>query len=328
MRKGDSHSKVGLYLLLLVGLVALIPASLLYFNANNSGITSAATAGNTTVSVTINSAPTINNIGPITSQTISESSTTAVAITFNVTDADGTGDINITSAQIRVNFSNDPNNNIRFNNSCLNTTTVNSTTIAFTCTVSMWYFDSEGNWTINASARDLVIGAYAENHTFSFELQQTTAMVIAPTALTWALLEKGTFNRTSTNDPIIINNTGNKNISGSGLTVDGKDLRGVNTPSEHLGVANFSVASFSSSCAQGGACMECNGTMLFNGSSGASGAKPIINANITRGNNSINSNNGTSGQEDLYFCLQQLASEISRQTYDTSNYGTWTIAVS
>ena len=72
--------------------------------------------------------------------------------------------------------------------------------------------EGKGNWTINASANDSA-GVYVENRTgSSIEVLATTAMVMYPNALTWATLELGYTNRTSNNDPVIINNTGNKNI--------------------------------------------------------------------------------------------------------------------
>ena len=52
---------------------------------------------------------------------------------------------------------------------------------------------------------------------------------------------------------------------------------------------------------------------------------------LYKGQYSFNYYNGTSGQEELFFCLRTVPIEISRQTYDTPNVqrsSPWTVTVS
>ena len=149
-----------------------------------------------------------------------------------------------------------------------------------------------------------------------------------PTALTWATLELGRTNQTSNNDPLIINNTGNKNIAVGDITVAGYNLQGTSITTDFINAENFSISAVNFTVSGGP--MECNGTQMFNGSSGTAAPQAIFAANITRGNNSINTNNQASGQEELFVCLRTVPFGITRQTYNTAGLSSkiWTVAVS
>ncbi|HLD00455.1 MAG TPA: hypothetical protein VJC39_01800 [Candidatus Nanoarchaeia archaeon] len=307
-----------------------LSVGLLFFalpNVNHSGLqnflTGAATSETTTLSITVNSAPVIFQVRQVHSQSITEGSNIIITnITFNVTDADGFGDINNNSAQIRINLTGEQD---RFNSSCKVASQFSSTGVSFNCTVDIWYFDSAGNWTINVSINDSA-GVYAENNSNSVEIFSTTGMVMSPNALTWATLELGDTNKTSNNDPVLINNTGNKNINVGGVTVTGYNLQGQTLATDFINAANFSIFPTNGTLGcTGVGCLECNGTMLLNATS-----RVVAYANITRGNNTIGSENGTSGQENLYFCLRLVPTTISRQVYSTTGAFTsaWTVAVS
>ena len=49
----------------------------------------------------------------------------------------------------------------------------------------------------------------------------------------------------------------------------------------------------------------------------------VSGATISKGNNSAGQ-----GQEDLYFCLEEIPPAISSQTYSTTGLGSWIISVS
>ena len=149
---------------------------------------------------------------------------------------------------------------------------------------------------------------------------------MSPADLNWPTLGLGTSNITSNTDPLTINNTGNKDIFAGGITFTGFDLEGTTTTNTYLRVQNFSVwhMNGSNSCS-GVSCLECNGTQLFNGT-----AEALPYANITAGNNSINYQNESSGQENLFLCLRTVPLELDIQTYKTAGNHTasWTITVS
>lgn len=269
-----------------------------------------------------NTAPVVNFVAAVSPQSITEATISNFSIEFNVTDINGVADLNNNSAQIRINLTGEAE---RYNTSCSPKLQTSSTSISYICNISIWYFDGAGNWTINASINDTA-GAYAENRSTNFQVKSTTAMNMYPTALTWATLELGTTNRTSNNDPLIINNTGNTDIVVGGITVTGNDLYGLTTITDFIGAGNFSIHAVNGSAdCTGAGCLECAGTLMVNNT-----ATGITTANITAGNNSINDGTGTSGQEQLYMCLRLVPMTLSRQTYDTSGAYTdpWTISVS
>jgi len=314
--KYDQYSVKYLYFLLIFCLL-LIGS----FIVHGNGITGALTTSTSTLSVTINAAPVVRWVQNFSAQTITESTTTTIRFEFNVSDADGLQDINNNSARLVINFSNEAT---RRNDTCQANISFNNVT-NFNCIVLVYYFDGAGNWTINASINDTA-GTFANNVSNVFELLSTTAMVMSPSALTWPSLELGSTNRTSNADPLTVNNTGNKDIATGGITVTGYDLQGVGTTTDYIRAKNLSIwhMNGSSSCS-GTSCFECNGTIMFNAT-----AEPLPYANITAGNNSGNYQNESSGQENLFFCITTVASEISRQTYNTAgaNTASWTVTVS
>ncbi len=300
--------------------------------------TGAASTATTSVSVTINALPQITfvrteNSSPIT---VSESLTQVVNISFVATDADGVGTLNNASAAVQINFTATQPTNVdtRFNYSCAANATVGATlnSVNYTCVVYIWYFDAAGAWTINASVKDNN-GAYGENRTNMFLLASLTAMVMSPSTLSWPVLESGTTNRTSNNDPLTINNTGNDNIDVGGFSVTGVDLRGQTAGStDFFRVQNFSVHAVNGTdgCTAEN-CRECNGSQLLNSTSGTANPQVLGMANMSRGNNTINYQNTTSGQENLFFCIRLVPSELPRAVYNTTGgngTGVWTVTIS
>jgi len=324
-RQSGYQSKY-IYSVLLVVIVALLGFVLLNNLIGWEAITGALTSGTTTASVVINNVPVTYWILAPTAQSITESGTTAVKFSFNVSDADGSDTINNASARLSVNYTSGVTgrSTTRTNTSCFANQTVANTT-KFECIILMWYFDDAADWTINASAND-TSGILAFNMSANFTLQSTTAMVMSPTALTWPSLELGTSNQTSNADPVTVNNTGNKVVNTSGITVTGYSLQGLTTTTQFILAQNFSVwhTNGSSSCTEV-SCLECNGTQLLNAT-----AEALPYANVSIGNNSQNYQNATSGQVNLFFCLRTVATEISRQTYNTAgiNTASWTVTVS
>ena len=273
---------------------------------------------------TVNSAPQIVFVSTVPSQTITEAGTTQVNFSFLVYDENGAEDIVNATAQLRVNLTGETD---RTNSSCHPLAVTSTNTVNYTCSINIWYFDNAGNWTVNVSIKDRQSN-YTENSTRSFELYSTTAMQMYPTSITWPSLELGTTNRTSNNDPLIINNTGNKDISVGSITVTAYSPQGIFTTTEFIDARNFTISPINSSpgCS-GTACIECNGTTLLNQS-----AQPVISANISAGNLTLNDLfNITNGpQETLFVCIPQVPTSISRQTFATNGTHTapWIISVS
>jgi len=171
----------------------------------------------TTVTITVgNQAPTVEYVSLILPQSVSAGTVTYISFTFNATDADGASNLNNSAAIGSFNLTGETT---RTNTSC-SFLAESGNTREYNCTIGIWYWDGTGNWTINASIRD-INDAYAENSSTTFELQETTAMVMSPTALTWPSISLTDTNKTSDTDPIVINNTANKNITDGNVNVTG-----------------------------------------------------------------------------------------------------------
>ncbi|MDP3639687.1 MAG: hypothetical protein Q8R53_00605 [Nanoarchaeota archaeon] len=317
--RGEDWSSTAILLLVVL---LLIPILVLGVSYATNPLTGQVTSRQANLSIRINAPPVIFFVSNVTPQSITEASTTLVNFSFTASDADGAADINNNSAQLRIMRTGETD---RVNLSCHPLALISATAINYSCSVYVWYFDGAGPWTVNASLNDTA-GQRAENASRTFELQETAAMALSPTALTWATLPAGFTNQTSNNDPITVNNTGNKNIAAAGFLTTGYNLQGLSTLTDFINAQNFSVSPVNGtpSCT-GVACLECNGTLMSNNT-----AQSISSANLTRGNNTINQHNQTSGQEDIFFCLRTVPTEIARQVYDTTGSATsaWVVEIS
>ncbi len=315
-KRGEGISyKVYAYLLILLLFTPFALARfsdvLMYFFSGNK-ITGAATSATTSLNISIgNTAPTISNLSVIPDQSVTENSRTNVEFTFVVTDVDGNSNINDTSLRATFNKTNEA---IRFNNTCRRLTNLSTAQANFSCTVDLWYYDNSGVWDVNVTIKDLN-NAWGENTTTNLTLGSSTTMVMSPTALTWTSFGATATNQTSNNDPIVINNTGNKNITLNGVTVNGTDLVGETTNTQSILVINFSVSDRNGTTSPN--FLECNRTILANNT-----IVNITGANITRGNTSAGN-----GQQKLYFCITVVIPTLSSQAYSTAQLRAWTIAV-
>jgi len=273
-------------------------------------ITGKVVADTTTASVTLASkTPNITNISFPPIQTITENSFINVSFDFLVTDPDGAGDIDNKSAHGYINITGGIAD--RFNFTCETLGSVNSTTNRYNCTVDIWFFDTDGDWTINVSINDSSGNYYEDSTNSSFTLSSTRGMQMSPTAISWSSINLGSTNTLSGDDPITINNTGNANHSI--INVTGYNLHGTTTGAEFIYAGNFS-SNVSDSC----------NTNAFLGNNTNS---TIITASASPGNHTPD--DGTA-QEQLYFCLEAIegaGESLSVQTYDTSNSFPWEITV-
>jgi hypothetical protein len=295
------------YVSLLLLIMPLVSAGFFdVFSDARDMVTGMATSGQTALSIVIsNTAPSIPFVMNISSQSITEQGTSQVLFFFTANDSDGVANLNDTSAQ--VNFTKS-GSSARTNSSCALVGDLDAYSANYSCTVSMWYWDAAGNWSINVSIRDNA-NAFGQNVTTEFPLGETTAMVMSPTSLSWGSMSLLAIDQLSNNDPIVINNTGNKNITAGNVKVTAIDMQGATITTEYLNSSNFTVSVTDA----------CNvGVYMANNT-----ATAITGATILAGNNSAGD-----GQEQLYFCLETVTPGISQQTYSTATSGAWTVGVS
>lgn len=239
-----------------------------------------------------NNAPVINDISNIPSQSITEAGINYVE--FSVLASDENGVANLNDNSLNATFSKS-GETTRFNSSCSWLSDINTTTANYTCTIGLWYWDGAGTWDVNATILDLS-NAQSPAYNETFTLSETTAMVMSPNSLGWATLFPGGLDKLSNNDPIIINNTGNKDITSGNVRVKAYDLTGETNPSYIIPAANFTVNVDDA----------CEGTQMQNNT-----AIGIAGSISPAGNNSAGN-----GQEQLYFCLEEVPN-IIQQAYST-----------
>ena len=301
--------KLGIYILLILLIITIVSAGFFdFFQDAKNRITGRAASDTTSLSIEIgNTAPVVDFVSSIPAQSVTEAGTTAVTFSFTATDTDGVDNLDDATAKGAFSLTGETT---RTNSSCSLVGDLDSDTANYTCTIRVYYWDGAGDWTINASIED-INNAYAENTSTTFTLSETTAMVMSPTALTWPSISLTSTNQLSNNDPITINNTANKDITDGNVKVTAINMQGETTTTEYLLASNFTVNTAD-------ACDT--GTAMVNGT-----ATGVSGATITAGNNSAGQ-----GQEELYFCLEEVSSGISQQTYSTAGAGTdaWTIGVS
>ncbi len=269
-------------------------------------ITGGATSDTTSVSVTIaNNAPTIAFVSSISAVTPTESQTKTFTFTFNATDTDGVANLNNSAAIGSISKAGETT---RSNSSCVAVTDDGANERKYNCTIGLEYWDGSGSWNVNATISD-INGATVSNTSTTLTYNSLLAMVMSPTALTWPSVGLSSTDTGSNNDPITLNNTGNdESLS---INVTAYDLTGVTTASEVIPAANFTVSNITAGC---------SGNAMINNSD-----VNITSAILEKGNNTIAAGDSTSGQEELYFCLKVLPSDISAQDYTSGS--AWNIEI-
>lgn len=300
MKKGE------LIAIAILGMIFLLPfasAGILNWitgKASSQNLTMGADVGNT--------APKITYVENVSAQNPIEGSTRAITFKFTAYDHDNNNPAvhDLSDGTARAEF--------------LNDTTTRSATCTFvggentektsnyTCTVSLYYWDKAASWTVNASIQDLSSALATNSTTVPFTYNSLTAFVMAPVAINWTSLAPGSQDNQATNDPSVLNNTGN--YESTNIQINTTTLVGVTDNTKTIGGSNFTSKTTDPACA---------GTVL----SEVSEYIQVASAALPRGNLSAGSG---AGQEELFYCLDVPAA-VTKQIYDTSAKGAWTVKV-
>ena len=256
---------------------------------------------------------------------------TDIEFFVNVSDPDGVADINDSSVNATFMFYDSAsfieatrsNTTLSPTAACVHVQDLGVKDANYSCTIRMYYFDGDGIWNITVRADDLGGGAAQVDESKNFTFIQLKAIEISPTGITFSSVSPGGTNITSNNDPTIINNSGNFNVSVGGIEMTATNLVGVSTPGDIIPVANFSISNVDSTGPP--ANESCVGqTTPVNASS-----TPLTTLFLGRGNNSLANGDSTSGQEELFYCITQVPPDIPSQSYSSAasdnGYGAWTI---
>jgi hypothetical protein len=298
MKKGE------LIAIAILGMIFLLPfasAGILNWitgKASSQNLTMGADVGNT--------APIITYVAPVSATNPVEGSTRTVTFKFTAYDHDNNNPAvhDLTDGSARAELLNGATTRSA---TCTIVAEDKEKTSNYTCSVDMYYWDTAASWKINVTIKD-ASNAWAENSTTSFTYNSLTAFVMAPVAINWTSLSPGSTDNQATNDPSVLNNTGN--YESTNIQINTTTLVGVTDNTKTIGGSNFTSKIDDPAC---------TGTVL----SEVSEYVQVASAALPKGNLSAGSG---AGQEELYYCLDVPAS-VTKQTYDTSAKGAWTVKV-
>ncbi|MBR9677594.1 hypothetical protein GOV04_05635 [Candidatus Woesearchaeota archaeon] len=182
---------------------------------------------NITILIVSNTAPSITEVQPIASQNPTDASITNVNFDFNVTDTES----NFNHSSAIAEFS---KNGVLRSGICDNNT-ISATATRYNCSVAMYYYDLPGAWTINVTASDDA-GLSDYNDTTSFTYNILYAFSLVQNNISFAAATVGATNLNASDDPQIINNTGNGNFATINVTAY-ELTNGVDT----IGAGNFTI---------------------------------------------------------------------------------------
>jgi len=294
--KRDDFKKYSIVLSVFLGLIALIFLTPLgsVLATTSSTFTVSLAIGNQLLNITVIEQN--SNITPI------DGTTARLIITFDVEDANGVADINISSGLVTINQSGTVRNSVPGNctqiSSSGNTATIN-------CSVLVYYFDLNGYWDLSINISDnFGVNASNTSNIYNVTIGTLSAMTLTPASLSFGTaLSQGQKDINATDDPLQVNNTGNQAFNT--VQVTGVNLAGTTTPSQLIPASNFTVNVTNT---------VGTGTYLINGT-----LVTIIDASVAVGNNTF---------DELFFFLDEINSSISAQTYDSTLHGSWNVTVS
>jgi hypothetical protein len=243
--------------------------------------------------ITTNQPPNIYFIESIPSRDPIGGSTAIVTFNVSVNDINGYSDISIVSTEFNMTVE-DPKTG-----DCVEGNVINSTARNYSCSVNMKYYDANGTWSVMVYAEDTSSESDTEWSNFTYNL--LTSWVMDVNSLNFGSIYHGENYIDATENPMILENTGNDNLSGK-IKVTALDLRGVTNSSEYIPAESFSVNIDDNA----------NGDILQN------------NTAITVTGTSLN--RGESPTEELYFYILDVPLDLSFQVYNTTGLGQWTIS--
>src|SRR4030042_6780527 len=127
-----------------------------------------------------------------------------VIINFSVYIPAGGENLNISSALVTLSYTNE---DTRRNASC-KTTDYDGDYANFTCNVTMWWWDVNGTWNINAYIKDNA--SNGETNTTQVQgVGEQQSVQGGPALLTWSGVSPGAWNSPCNNDPFLLNTSAN-----------------------------------------------------------------------------------------------------------------------
>jgi len=296
MKRGTAR---GVLALLLFAVLISSPFVFAGFGDWWGKITGRATTNTTSVSITIASggSPLIFHVDSITAQTPNTGTTKSVAFVVNVSDVDGSGNINSTATNATFSRSGETN---RTDALCtLQTEYAGDDTKSFSCSIDLQYYDGAGTWDVTVEAADLN-GLSGINLTTSFTYNSLNAMNMTPTAATFPGVTTASKNVTADSN-FTIYNLGNVDVD---INVSATDLPGFSTPGDVIYAENFTLTTNTTHL--------CDGTWMIN------------DTFVEIADSALNAGGPSYPTQDITLCLRHVNPTLSAQVYNSS-YGDWIV---
>lgn len=182
-----------------------------------------------------NSAPYIKNVYNVPNVDLSAGTFVNVYVAYNVTDNNGFADINTSEAKVYLNKTGETTRS-NATGTCSNTND-GINTVTFNCTIPMYFYDSAGLWTINATIIDNQ-GSSAYNISFNVTVNTLDDILFNDTAISCGtnLLSPSIDNAC---DDLLITNRGNQDYTSMNET--GYHLDDDTTGTYIIDASEFSV---------------------------------------------------------------------------------------
>jgi hypothetical protein len=241
-------------------------------------------------------------------------SSTNISINFSVIDTEGDENLNDTAAQVFLNRTGQAE---RLNHTCDRIEASGNYT-NYTCVVSIFWFDDDGPWSINANISDLASNT-ATNGTTTFSINTLTGFQLGPANVGFSNIAAGAVN-TSADDNLTLNNTGNQVIADGSIKINSTNFVGEKTNTEKIYTGNITASNNSGSSAE---CDFPETATQMNESAG-SVYQAVSGANLSFGNYTANDD---TAREIIFICITQTGGELSQQSYSTLSEGAWTVQI-
>jgi len=250
---------------------------------------------------------------------LTSAGTTKVLISFNVTDADGSGNINASSAAVNFTlggtqyYSNiSAQSGASFGN-CINTS-ISSTVVMMNCSVVLpYYANASANWFINISIKDLN-GGSAVNDSAKFTINTVSGLALPAAFVNFTNVNLGQLNVPSS--PLILNNTGNDDFDQINITAAA--LVGTTITTETIAATSF-TANITNATAGSGVPLATTPITLRE----LTQVGTLDNATIVHGHTDAFAPNRDKGNRTLFFWVNVPSSGLSSQLYNA----TWNVTV-
>ncbi len=242
-----------------------------------------------------------------------------VLISFNVTDQDGAGNINASTAVLNLTLggSSQYYANVSATSSSDQGTCGNysdgSTVVVINCTVVLPYFANASNlWVVNISVRD-IFGGSAVNDTLRFTVNTVSGLALPYSAINFSNVNLGQQDARAY-PHLLLNNTGNDDFDM--INVSASALVGTTTTSESISVTSFGVNMTNSSS---------NLRLSFPSDGMINLRDPSTGGNATfqHGHTSAFAPNDDKGNVSVFVWVNVPSSGLSSQMYN----GTWNVTV-